>query len=629
MHLGLSSISFPVTIFIIGFVFYLIFFLYQRVRERLNPRNVLKISYRKANKGLSEIYRIANRIAEFHLNNPQTDTKITKEEALAAAFIPLIPRISDTLIYINYLFDYHDKLLSSSEKSSAIEVLNYITKIFSDYFSLRKDSSIVLPVVDTFLATTSDSGKLLTTPLERLKATGENYMRLKDRDGITQTINVFYVLIVEASKVGYISAYKVENPILEQCRGYLDMLIKEAIVIGDEEALFQGAIKYGKIYELAVKNHLFHEYGPIFETLDKIALKSLSKQQDVVFSQVMSTYSDMITVLVNSESDHYFKLYIKDLLKQVDTNLLRGYSLMTLRSLDNISYVQINLVKPYSNTSALIIQIRDFVIKLYEKKEENSKKIDHWKSRLLSLAENLRRSLITVSNSIKNADSIIISDFSECIYKTSTVLIDLTLDKNWQDDREELIRQIAWYVYQPKNFTTGVDKIKNNSYFNSLVEATAKIGIKAVQADLDEIAIDAVNAISDIAIDMLTKEMGTRYGSTEPRIMLRACYIGILALKLDRKELFARVKELVIVFDEQYKSIWFKDSNSEKVTSPNKRQLEFEVADLIDNIKPYQRDLAFMDTSEELIISLVKREDVEKFIEKVWSIKFEKRRSLI
>ena len=184
LGLGLSVMAFQVTVFLVGSVFYLTFVFYQRVRQRLNPANVLKIAANQALKKLDSTYKRAAEIAEVLIRQPKLTNAVTKEEALATSFQYLQPELAYINSRLNYLFDYHDKLVASNERSSALGVLQVITQILQKYFQTRKDSSFVLPA-GFLLATTSDSRAFLTPPLERLVAVGENYMRDNDNEGIT------------------------------------------------------------------------------------------------------------------------------------------------------------------------------------------------------------------------------------------------------------------------------------------------------------------------------------------------------------------------------------------------------------------------------------------------------------
>jgi len=66
--------------------------------------------------------------------------------------------------------------------------------------------------------------------------------------------------------------------------------------------------------------------------------------------------------------------------------------------------------------------------------------------------------------------------------------------------------------------------------------------MKAIQVENIEMTIDSEKIIKRFAVEMLEKEEGTRFGFTEPRIMERACFVGILAQKLGKTEVNCSIK---------------------------------------------------------------------------------------
>ena len=355
LGLGLSVMAFQVTVFLVGSVFYLTFVFYQRVRQRLNPANVLKIAANQALKKLDSTYKRAAEIAEVLIRQPKLTNAVTKEEALATSFQYLQPELAYINSRLNYLFDYHDKLVASNERSSALGVLQVITQILQKYFQTRKDSSFVLPA-GFLLATTSDSRAFLTPPLERLVAVGENYMRDNDNEGITRVISIFVQLCQSASQINYLTKHKVESPILEQCRGYLGQLLDSAIKFNYQEALFQGAVAYSQITPIAIKQGLHHEFISVYDMLDKIAMSALTNRFNVVLGEVINTYTAILSQMVSSR---YFNLEIElgSLMEHLRNIIFYAYVSMTAGALENSFATQTNLTVPFDNLSSLIFQV--------------------------------------------------------------------------------------------------------------------------------------------------------------------------------------------------------------------------------------------------------------------------------
>jgi len=614
---GHSVFLFQLTLILIGGVFYLIFIFYQRVRSRLNPTNVLEIASKQALEKLKFTHKRAEEIAEVLIRQPKLDKSITKEQALATSFQYLQPEFIYINSRLNYLFDYHGKLVASNERSSALEVLQVITQILHKYFQTRKDSSLVLPA-GFILATTSDSRAFLTPPLERLVAVGENYMRDNDNEGITRVISIFVQLCQSASQINYLTKHKVESPIMEQCVGYLSQLLQSAIKFNYQEALFQGAVAYPQITPIVIKQNLHHEFISIYEMLDKIAISALANRFNVVFGKVINSYAIIISQLISLK---YFNLEmeLKSLLEHLRDNIFYGYLSMSVGTLESSFFTQTNLALPFETLSSLIFQTAKAAT---DAKTDDEQK--DWKQVFFTTVEELRATLRYLSEKMKTANHLLINTFGDMIADIGCLLLDLTKDDQWKKDKAELTKQVGWYLYQTEWFTHEVENIKDNHAFDSLVEAAAKIGIRALERDQDETAKDAIKVISNFANKMLINKGGSAYGFTEPRIMERACFIGILALKLGKKEIVDELKKYIKPFEEAYIKKWFSNiPKGMKLSSPTKDQLMMEVHGLIREIRNRYGRLPMLDRSSEIMTQLVNEEDVNKFILEVWKVKIE------
>lgn len=618
---GLTVMSFQTTLVLVGVVFYFTFIFYQRVQQRLNPINVLKIATDQALKKLDSIYKRAEEIAEVLIRQPKLDNKVTKEEALATSYQYLQPELAYINSRLNYLYDYHGKLVASNERSSALGVLQVITQILQKYFQTRKDSSFVLPA-GFLLATTSDSRAFLTPPLERLVAVGENYMRDNDNEGITRVISIFIQLCQSASQINYLTKHKVESPILEQCRGYLGQLLDSAIKFNYQEALFQGAVAYSQITPIAIKQGLHHEFISVYDMLDKIAISALTNRFNVVLGEVINTYTAILSQMI---SLRYFNLEIElgSLMEHLRNIIFYSYTSMMAGALENSFATQTNMAVPFDNLSSLIFQVAKAAT---EAKTEDEQK--DWKHVFFVTVEELLSTLRYLSEKMKNPNHILVNTFSNLIEDIGYLLLDLTKDGKWTEDKKELEKQIGWYIFQTEWFAHDVNKMRDNPAFDSLVEAATKIGLRALQRNQNQTAKDAIKIVNNFAHKMLLHEEGGGYGFTEPRIMERACYIGILALKLNKKEIVDELKKYIKPFEEAYTKKWFSNiPEGVKLPSPTKDQLMMEVHGIIQEIRQRYGHLPMMDRASEILTQLVNEEDVNKFILEIWGVKIETKSS--
>ena len=617
VNLGLTVFSFQLALFLVGFVFYLTFIFYQRVRDRLDPNNVLKIASKQTLAKLDFTYKRAQEIADVLIKQPKLDKSVTKEQALATSFQYLQPEFAYINSRLNYLFDYHGKLVASNERSSALKVLQAITNILLKYFQTRKDSSFVLPA-GFILATTSDSRSFLTPPLERLVSVGENYMRENDNEGVTRVISIFVQLCQSASKINYLTKRKTESPIMEQCGGYLGQLLQSAIKMNYQEAIFQGARAYNNIIPIVIKQNLHHEFISIYGMLDKIAINALTNKQNVVLSEVINTYTSIFSQLVSSK---YFnlKMELKSLWEHLRNIILYAYESMVAGSLEASFVIQTNLAQPFDTMSTLIFQTARAAANA-----KTDEELSDWKTTFFVTVEELRSTFRYLSEKMRTVDHILITTFGNIIGDVGCLLVDLTQNKKWEKDKQKLIEQVGWYIYQTEWFTHDLKIIKSNNSFDSLIEAVTKIGLKAVQNNLDKTAQDAVKILNNFTNKMLVmEEQG--YGFTEPRIMKRACYIGILALKMDKKEIVNELKNHISTFEEAYRKKWFSNiKEGERQSIPTNAQLLMEVHGLIEKMHSRRGLIPILRRSDEILLKQVNEEDVDKFIMKIWGVKIER-----
>jgi hypothetical protein len=612
--LGFSRYSFEFALFLISFTFYLVFLLYQRVLNKLNPNFVLNEVYRLAIKELDRVKKRAEEITSVLSKEPKIDKEISKEAILAKSYQYFQYDISRINAAFNYLYDYHDRLVSNRERSSAENVLQVIETILVKYIETRKESSVVLPTEYLF-ATTSDSKDFLTPVLERLLAVGEEYMRNNNATGITKVVHIFRNLSVVASDIKYVTGREVENPILGQCRGYFDQLMDSAVKLKSLEGLFQGAIAYKDLGIISVRKNLFYEMTPVFNTLEEIAIAGLINKQEVVLNETINSFNEILGELIFS-SEFNMEIKLKSLLEKVENVIFLAFISVSNGGLRGHYLTQTSLVLPFQTLRACIYRLAKQI-----EMQDTPDEMQDIKSTFFDVVEETRRTIRSLSEKMKNADHLLINTFGEELANIGELLLDLSVSPKWNPEKRELEGQIGWYIHQPEWFIHDVPKVDSNLSFDSLVESVAKMGLKAVQVENTETAIDSEKIIKKFAINILEKEAGTRFGFTEPRIMERACFVGILAKKLGKNVIVEALKPLIAEFETAYTAKWFPDER--EPTSPKKNQLLLEIIQLADEAGQYRDPLTsrILDNSRERLLSIVNASDVNDFIFEIWKVK--------
>lgn len=607
---------FQLIIFVIGTDLYLVFLLYHMLFKKIDPFYAISEIQKSSLHYLDDVYKRASQFADLMLLHPKTDKKTTKEEMLASTFQSFRIDLHYLSNRLNYLFDYHDKMLAKNERTASFSILDVIASILEKYFVIRKDSSLLLPS-GFFFVSSSDSQAFLTPHLESLVAVGEGYLKQEDSVGVRKVITLFQELVGYAGEIKFVRTRSHDNPILMQCRGYLDQLMNSIIQKGFFEGMFQGALTYKAVGVYITRKRMIDEIMPIYDMLDKIAYTALLKKQDVVVTEVISTYSVLLAAL----SDDYwlFEHKLKLILEHIQQLVLVGFFAHKTRAIPD-SRMQQDLAKPYETLMDFIIITAQKVPSLKDKEQKEAKGV------ILEAAEELRASLRYLSENLKSADHLIIHSLALVNEQVGGLLISLTDRPEWQDEKQELIKQAGWYIHQPKWFTHDVTQIDDNLNYDALPDAVAKMGLVAVQKNQDDIANEAPKIITQFATEMLEKEAGTRFGFTEPRVMVLACYIGIYALKQKKSVIVNGLKEHIRLFEDAYRKKWFSNiPKGVKLSSPTPDQLRDEVIELIDDIQDLNRLPNPFKDAKEILLGLVVESDIRTFIKTVWNVEVGRR----
>lgn len=614
---GLSNQAIQSSLFMVGTSLYLMFYLYYKVGQKVDPFNVLNEIKNRQLRYLNGVRKKAEKFALILKLNPEPKEKISKDTALAFVFGQMPQQLSRVNNEVQYMFDYHDKVLNNQEKQLALYTLSEIGSVLQKYFEIRKDSSLMLPY--GFLGRTSDSQSFLTPSLERFMSTGKNYIRIYNNEGITQVINVLTNLSLSASDIKFTPPLRGENPIVGQCRGYLDMLMDVAITYKYEEALFQAASAYRIMGLKAIGKELPLERSSINSVLYKIGISSITTQQQVVFEYVIAAYDSFLSKLM---SDMYFNLEMEvdSIFEYIDNLVLTNFlTIKTINSIPNRHFTQTVLAQPYKVMEAALFGMARQSKKLSgEELRKNNRSF-------IIVADQLRSSLRTLSEKMGSADHLLVDNLATITGNIGSLVVELTSDKKWSQEKKELERIAGWYVHQPYWFTHEVKVIDSNLSFRSLPEAVAQIGINALRQNLDEIAIEAIKDIYLFATMLLEKEKRPSYGHTEPRTMELACHIGIIALKLGKKDVLTSLKEKIKEFEKQYRKLWFPKNEDDTRSSIKKDQLMLEILNLVDKVgNSSSLDLPPLEEEERLVLKMMNRQDVEKFLKEIWGVSIKK-----
>jgi len=614
-HSFIFALVVSLAFFLIGFSFLLLYILFQRTYRRINPFTNVNLVQKEALNYIKQVSKTAKEIANLSLKQPNLPVGYDQHQALAVSYLFVKPQIAAIATRLNYLFDFHDKLVSNKEQEFAKFVLTTTYNILIEYMRQRSTSSIVIPDRDIFFTSVSDSQDFLGPQLENLLNRGKAYIRENNDNGVTHVIRLIRNLTLASVEIKYVTKYRESNPIFSQCQGSLDQLTLFSLNQNAFEASFQCAGAYLQIGPIVCQKQMGTEVMSIVSVMSTLCISSLISTQDVVWGRGMDVCIELLRGLIRHFSyslkiqiGYLFNTMIKVVLLSHKSQICKG----PLAGINN----QVKLDGFFMTVVEEAGKILNEVDKPSGKKKDALRK-------LLVVAEAYRSFLRKLSEEIKTADTPLIKAISDSIANFGIMLLYASTKTDDPSDKQELLKQVGWCVHQPGWFLHYAEKASANTAFDSLVDAPAKIGLYAVEIKEEKIAQDAIDAITQIALDIFEKEDGDRiYGYTPPRTMEIACYVGIVAFKNKMPVIVEHLKKQLDKFQEKYeKETISKLPSGYKSIGPRKDQICHDLFQLRDDCMEARHDRfsrRIIDRARDRLVEKINLADLDRFIYEFW-----------
>jgi hypothetical protein len=616
LHLGWAIFAFPVATILFGFSFYLLFLLLLTTKEDVDPNRILSKVSSELHASISIIYSRTERHAKNLLLHPQNRSSATLSSLMIGLF--QTPVIKQQFNYINerldYLFDYHDELLASKEKSAAFQVLEQIKYLVLHYLGIRKNSSLALPVENALFVLTSDSQYVLQPILERMNRLSEDYVRSEDSAGLIKVVDIYIAWVAAASGIQYLGLSLPENPIVGQISGYFNQLMHKTVKLSSLEGMFQGVRFYKYITDLAIKKNFTNEVSSNMDMLEEIGLEALKTRQEPVIQEVFEAVAHMARSLV--ESGNLQDMAFPKLMRHIETLTVAGYILTIAGTLKDNTLAQQDVAKPYRILRDLVYEEagKGTQVETAEEREKHQRMT-------LRLLKEFRVCLRQIADKVKHPNHFLVLSFGNAIEAIGVLLVSLVKEPRWDLYAGVLTQEVKAYLNIPPFFINEAKKINDNSSFDSLIEAVTRIGMESINNDLDELARTAQKILADIADLMLDKEKGEGAMYVEPDIMEKASYISIFALKKAKASLVSELKERIVKFEEKYTKTYFSklpEGSDPYRFNPAPDKLKKDLEQLNAQREVYNYDRLGLEDSQELLFNLVETQDIEKFIRTIW-----------
>jgi hypothetical protein len=276
-----SNLIVNFSLFLVLVVFTLIDFQYEDVRKKSDPTNALIFLEKQGLKSLESTHKEALKIAKMlRLANPV----YTVETSIAVAYDTVRGYLDEASNYILSIYEISNRLFNRGETVAAKIGFLAITNLVAKFLEQRKNTFLVTPSPQYFLAVQTDAQRFLVPVLENLNYRGEEFVRNKSSQNASYIVDVYKKILQDAKNPGFVNRTN-ENPIFDQVLSYLSMYIDFAIRNDDQEVMFNGLHAYELAGKIAIEENLQESYYAIPDYILAIANQGLISKKTFLTNQ--------------------------------------------------------------------------------------------------------------------------------------------------------------------------------------------------------------------------------------------------------------------------------------------------------------------------------------------------------
>lgn len=615
------SLIIPISLILVGLVFSLIDWQYQIIRQKINPSNAIAFLESEGLRFLKRIQYDASQIAGILRAK---DANVTEEMALAAAYNRILqPFIANLDRQLENLIEIAIKLGDKQEVGTTKRGFTAVYNIVSQFFEARKTSSPILPSGTVFLAVESDSQSFLYRNCERLNKAGEKFIKEGKDELATYIIDVYRALIKKAQEIQFVSQRN-KNPILDLLVSNLNFFIDSGKRVNNIEVVYQGLQVLGDTAIIASEKGLSLTLHGLIRKVMEIAIYGLSQKQLIIVDQCSMTFLRIIGAVFSSPNIDR-RIHFDNALKNIATISNHINTFITTGLLPNDIAARFSLSKGYDE----FYQVLNVIMNQYSRLTEIRKK-DRYRGDLVEFFREINMSLRTLSEQVKSCDTVLTDSIGRLLFNINKLIIGLIKDDDFKDEKCELETCLAWNIHLPYWFTHHAEKFDGGSNrFNTLTDSIAKTGILVIEQLKDKkLAPDCINCLYSITKQYLEKTT-SHYGFDEPRVLEKACYLGILALKNSWDDIAIELALKIYEFESNYFVKYLTDipagvdpMNHNVIGLPHHDQLVRELRRWRDTFEQERRSsiLRIRDDAEAMMYGIIEQIDIDRFIFEVWGV---------
>jgi hypothetical protein len=618
---SVASMLVAVSLLLVGCVFSLIDQQYEAVRKKVSPARVLAFLRSKAQGFLRQIQRDAAEIAE--IVRVLVDG-MTQAEALAVVYNRVLGSlVADLGIQIELIVDIALRLAERQEVEAARQALVTVGELLAGYLEARRTSSLAYPSSVTPFATESDSHAFLSARFEQLNRAGLTFIHAGQDDLAVAVVEVYSVVAKAAKGIKPLGLTH-ENPVLEWVMWSLNTYMRSGLAERNVDVVFQGTAVLNEISIMATDLGLDTLVLAVQERLEEFGSLSLTLSTTIVLNR---STTGLLAILARTFHDEFFnrEFAVERSLRGVGTMLIALSAALSGTYLENNFAAAEALMSPYTQLHSVV----DDILKQYATLTDDGEKRAYRRD-LVMLFDTLRRHFREMTKHVK-ADSLTVESIGKLTFHLNEIIIALLEDAEFNDVDADLRKSLTWLSYTPYWFlgeSTGFQA--DASAVTTLADCVAKTGILAWRAGDKDVVKHCIEALDDMAKVTLAKGTGS-HGYAEPRMLERACYLGILAQQSGWTDVVNDLKARLAKFEPLYVTKYLENLNG---LPDDFDPYNHSFAGLV---KPYQvavellrwahdfdyelyNGVRIMNDAEDMMYDLTAEAEIRAFVKGVWGI---------
>ena len=540
----------------IGSTFILLRFQYKHIARMINPNWQIEDLVNKCNKYLDAMVKYINDIIQLELISFPNEGKQEKAESELRSLkeAAVYTKIPNLLIPVNQCLEQLYAILHKYSIRQEYEVirkgLHGVSSIINRYIDIRKKSSV--PHMADFMTFQTDLDDFLVPNYEKI--TTINNLAIRNRDVelsklVIKNIESISLKYGELEPVGL----KHEGP-TNIAVGYLKGFIEGCLKADMFDIGIYGSGVLSRIGISCVKRNDSVGIHMAYQDLsDKVAYYGIIQKQNYLVNYALDGIIRIIWAIAFHKK-LYANIDIKLGLDSVKTITEWVLSTTDETSMPGMNSIQHSLGSFYDLTKDTAIGV--LLAKLAENvlREEDTTKKKELMNTFLEADKEIWRFFRDIGEMAGAKESFLLHFINMNIEQISRAILYLCKDDDLDYAREKLLNDLIWYL---SVFWWSYYKTKSikGLQLNNDADLLAQIGMQCI--DLRELhpnffkaADRSAGFIKTLALQLIAK--GKDGHVNPPSIMVKMCFLGILAYKENLEARTSKMDEYIVDFQKEY-----------------------------------------------------------------------------